>query len=77
MRNGINLKERFRHSDKGCELYFAPRDESSSISPPAFTNSGLYRDLLYFCNVHRLNRGEILRRVYILRKKIAIFLEKT
>ena len=78
MRKGINLKERQRHSGKGCELYFVPRVEPSSIST-IFTISGSYLDLLYFCNVRWLSRGEMLRRVYTLslRKKIAIFLEKT
>ena len=35
MRKGINLKERQRHNrcGKGCELYFDPRVELSSISP--------------------------------------------
>ena len=76
MRKGINLKERHRHSGKGCELYFFPRVEPSSISPTTLTTSGLYGDLFFFCNLHWLSRGEMLRRVYILRKKIAIF-EKT
>ena len=76
MRKGINLKERHRHSGKGCELYFVPRVEPSSISPTTLTTSGLYGDLFFFCNLHWLSRGEMLRRVYILRKKIAIF-EKT
>ena len=77
MRKDINLKERHRHSGKGCELYFVPRVEPSSISPTTLTNSGLYGDLLYFCNVRWLSRGEMLQKVYTLKKKIAIFLEKT
>ena len=77
MRKGVNLKEHHRHSGKGRELYFVPRIEPSSISPTTLTNSGLYGDLLYFCNVRWLSRGEMLRRVYILKEKIAIFLEKT
>ena len=75
MCKGINLKERHRRSGK---LYFVPRLEPSSISPNNLTNrGGLYGDLLYFCNVRWLIRGEMLQRVYTLRKKIAIFLEKT
>ena len=71
MRKGINLKERHRHSGKDCELYFVPRVEPSSISPTTFTNSDLYGDLLYFCNVRWLTRSKMLRRVHILRGKIA------
>ena len=70
-------KKRHKHSGKGCKLYFFPRVEPSLISPTTFTNSGLYGDLLYFCNVRWLGRGEMLPRVYTLREKIAIFLEKT
>ena len=79
MCKGINLKEHHRHSGKDCELYFVPRVEPSSISPTTLTNRGLYGDLLYFCNVHWLSRGKMLRREYIglMREKIAIFLEKT
>ena len=77
VRKGINLKERHRHSGKGCELYFVQRVEPSSISPTTFTHSGLYKDLLYFCNARWLSRGEMLRKVYLLREKIAIFFEKT
>ena len=60
----------------GDLLYFFSRVEPSSILPTTLTNSGLYGDLLYFCNVRWLSQGEMLRRVYTLRKKIAIFLEK-
>ena len=77
VRKGINLKERHRHNGKGCELYNVLRFEPSSISPTTFTNRSLYEDLLYFCNVRWVGRGEILQRVYILREKIAISLEKT
>ena len=77
MRKGINLKERHRHSGKGCELYFVSRVKPSSISPTTLANSGLHEVLLYFCNVRWLSRGEMLRRVYTWRKKTAIFLEKT
>ena len=77
MRTSINLKECHRHSGKGCELYFVPTVEPLSISPTTFTNSGLYGDLLYFCNVRWLSRGEKLQRVYILIGKIAFLLEKT
>ena len=62
---------------KGCELYFVPRVEPSSISPITFTKRDFYRDLLYFCGIRWLSRGEILRGVYTLREKIANFLEKT
>ena len=65
MHKGINLKERHRHSGKGCELYFVPRVEPLSISLTTLTNSGLYGDLLCFCNVHWLSGGEMLERVYI------------
>ena len=68
-RKSINLKERHRHSGKGCELYFVPRVKPSSILPTTFTNSGLYGDLLYFCNARWLGRDEMLRRVYILIEK--------
>ena len=44
MREGIDLKERHRHSGKGCELYFVQRVEPLSISPTTFTSSGLYQD---------------------------------
>ena len=76
VRKGIHLKERYRHSGKGCELYFAPRVEPSSISPITFTKRDLYRDLLYFCGIRWLSRGEMLRGVNTLREKIANFLEK-
>ena len=77
MRKAVNLKEHHRHSGKSRELYFVAMVEPSSIWPTTFTNSGLYRDLLYFCNVRWLSRGKMLRGVYILREKIASFLEKT
>ena len=77
VRKGVNLKEHYRRSGKGRELYFVPRVETSSISPTTFTNSGLYEDLLYFCNVLWVSRGKMLRRMYILREKIAIFPKKT
>ena len=76
MFKGIHLKERHRHSGKGCELYFVPRVEPSSISPTTFTKRDLYRDLLYFCNILWLSRDEMLRRVHILREKITNFFEK-
>ena len=76
MRKGIHLQERHRHSGKGYELYFVPRVEPSSISPTTFTKKDLYRDLLYFCGIRWLSRGEMLRGVYILREKIANFFEK-
>ena len=76
MRKSINLEERHRHSGKGCELYFAPRFKPWSILPTTFTKRDLYRDLLYFCNIRWLSRGEMLRRVYILREKLAIFFEE-
>ena len=76
MRKGITLKKRHRHSGKSCKLYFVPRVEPSPISPTTFTNRDLYGNLLYFCNVRWLSRGEMLRTVNILREKIAIFLEK-
>ena len=66
---GSSLEEHYRHRGKGCKLYFVPRVESLSIFPTTLTNSGLYGDLLYFCNVHWLSRGEMLQRVYILREK--------
>ena len=69
MRKGVNFKEDHRHSGKGCELYFVQRVEPSSISPTTFTNSGLYRNLLYFCNERWLSRGEMLRIMYISREK--------
>ena len=77
VRRGINLIERHGHSGKRCELYFVPRVEPSSISPTTFTKSGLYGDFLYVCNVCWLSRGEMQRKVYILREEMAIFLEKT
>ena len=55
MRKGIDLKERHRRSGKGCELYFVHGVEPSSTSLTTFTNSGLYGDLLYFCDVHWLS----------------------
>ena len=77
MRKDIKLKKRHKYSGKVCEFYFVSRVvEPLSISPTIFTNRGLYGDLLYFCNVRWLSRGEMLRRVYILREKITIFLEK-
>ena len=76
MCKGINLKERHRHSGKGCELYFVPRVEPSLISPTTFAKRDLYRDLLYFCNIRWLSRDEMLRKVYILREKIANLFEK-
>ena len=76
VRKGIHLQERHRHSGKGCELYFVPRVEPSSISPTTFTKKDLYRDLLYFCGIRWLSRGEMLRGVYILREKTANFFEK-
>ena len=72
MCKGIHLKERHRHSGKGCELYFVPRVEPSSISPTTFAK----RDLLYFCNIRWPSQDEMLRRVYILREKTANFFEK-
>ena len=60
MRKGINLKARHRPSGKGSEFYFVSKVEPSSISPTTLTNSGLYGDLLYFCNVRWLSRGEML-----------------
>ena len=50
-----HLKERHRHSGKGCELYFVPRAEPWSISPTTFTKRALYRDLLYFCGIRWLS----------------------
>ena len=76
MRKGNHLQERHRHSGKGYELCFVPRVEPSSISPTTFTKKDLYRDLLYFCGIRWLSRGEMLRGVYILREKIANFFEK-
>ena len=78
MRKGIKFKERRRRrpSGKNCELYFVRRVELSPISPTTLTNRDSYGNLLYFCNVRWLSRGEMLRRVYILREIIAIFLEK-
>ena len=35
-----------------------------------------YGNLLYFCNVHWLSRGDMLHRVYRLREEIATFLEQ-
>ena len=35
-----------------------------------------YGDLLYFCNVYWLSRGDMLQRVYRLREEIATFLEQ-
>ena len=35
-----------------------------------------YGDLLYFCNVRWLSRGDMLQRVYRLREEIATFLEQ-
>ena len=35
----------------------------------------LYEDLLYFCNVCWLSRGDMLQRVRILREEIATFLK--
>ena len=35
----------------------------------------LYEDLLYFCNVCWLSRGDMLQRVHILREEIATFLK--
>ena len=66
---GINLKEHHRHSGKGCELYFVLRVAPLSVLPATYTNSSLYGDLLYFCNVRWLGQGEMLQRVYILRER--------
>ena len=69
VRKGVNLKEHHRHGGKDCELNFVLRVELSSVSPTTFPSSGLYGDLLYFCNVCWLSRGEMLQRMYILREK--------
>ena len=36
MPKGINLKESYRHSGKGCEFYLVRRVEPSSILPTPF-----------------------------------------